>query len=232
MELRGAIRARGSRTFRDVPTLPSSSDFQRLKMKTNARRSQVRHATIEQRAVAAQERMGRAYMAKMKPGKRPSREHNGYMRLAVYLCDLTWRVMNDRHLANSIQPTRPELEQALRLYIDRYQRKFVNDHDDPQAKRPAFHRFRYIETEQADYLAASLTTSLLRDWTPDWIEERVRRGRAGGLAHGPRKATKATPAALARLAALPESLTRQQQADALGLTLATVKRLGAQLRER
>jgi hypothetical protein len=186
------------------------------------------------KAVLAQERMGRTYLAKLHPGKLPKRDHNAYARVAVYLCDLAWRVMNDRHLGGLEQPRQGELRRALRLYIDRHLGKFVRDHDDPTTRRSAFQKFRYIDTEQADYLAGSLATSLLRDWTPDWIEERVRRGHRGREVARPRGATIATADNLAALAALPgaDDMTHAQRADTLGLTVATERRLWAQYRHQ
>jgi hypothetical protein len=185
-ELRSAIRGRGSRKRLDVPPLPSYADFEFTKMKANRERSITRNASAEMKTINAQERMGRNYLAKLHPGKLPRRDHNGYMRVAIYLCDLTWRVMNDRHLADVPQPLRGELRQALRIYIDRHLSKFVREHDDPTTARPAMHKFRYIDAEQADYLADSLATSLIRDWTSDWIEERVRRGHRGREVARPR----------------------------------------------
>lgn len=230
-ELRAATKARGSRKVLSAPNLPSESDFYFAKVRANAKRSAGRHATIERKALIAQERMAQAYLAKLKPSKLPKREHNGYMRVAVYLCALAWKVMNDHCLAGIEQPSPAELEHALRVYIDRNLSKFVQERDDPTAARPPFHRFRYVETEQADRLAQSLATSLLRDWTPDWIKERQLRGGIGGR-HSKRGPSKATAANLAALAALPEGMTHAQRADALGVSLGTERRLWGQLCER
>jgi hypothetical protein len=154
-------------------------------MKTNRQRSAGRHATLEHRAFLALERMGHAYLAKLKPSKLPTREHNGYMRVAGYLCALTWRIMNDRHKNRQVQPAHGELRRALRLYMDRYLSKFLREHD-PSIKATGYQRFAFLDGEQFDYLADSLATSLLRDWTPDYIEERVRRGHRGREVARPR----------------------------------------------
>lgn len=187
----------------------------------------MRHATVDAKAAHLQDRLGREYLARLKPGKHPKREHGGYMMVAVYLCALTWRVMNDRHLADRAQPTHAQLSAALRCYMDKYLSKFLLPWD-PTARPTPYQRFAYLEDEQADYLADSLATSLLRDWKPEWIEEQQRRGTVGGLAGKPRRPTKATDEnrrKLATLRAENPGWTQVRLANELGVSVSTIKRI-------
>jgi len=85
-----------------------------------------------------------------------------------------------------------------------------------------------LKDETVETMADHAASAALRDWSADWIIERRAAGRAGGL-NSRRGPSVVTPEALEALAALPNGLTRPQQADALGMSLSSLKRLRKQL---
>lgn len=138
-----------------------------------------------------------------------------------YLQAWAFRTFNDMQGDGYAPPTH---EQVADLFEARVRERAKTWH-------PYDGRGPGLNLETVATMADKGANAALRDWSETWIAGRRTAGRKGGsLPKPPRR--KWTDANLDALAALPAGLTRQQQADALGLTLATTKRLWTALRER
>ena len=85
-----------------------------------------------------------------------------------------------------------------------------------------------LKDETVETMADHAASAALRDWSEEWIIERREAGRKGGL-NSRRGPSVVTPEALEALASLPDGLRPTQQADALGMSLSSLKRLRKQL---
>lgn len=137
-----------------------------------------------------------------------------YLDIWSYLQTWAFRTINDMQRDGYSPPT---VEQLEALFADRiFERGRVWSEYDGKASG--------ITSKDADQLAAEAAQAALRDWSATWIVGRREAGRKGGSAshRGP---SKATPANLAALAALPPGTTARQAAVALGVSISTVARL-------
>ena len=136
-------------------------------------------ASQEQQVYLFLARLAERYTTQTHPGRRPRPQHNGYLRVWTYLSTLAYRVFNDRHLAGHEQPSETTLADAISQYVETYLSKFIRSFD-PTTRPTGFERFAYIGEEQLAYLSQTLAGALLRDWTPERIDEWRRRGATGG----------------------------------------------------
>lgn len=147
-----------------------------------------------------------------------------FKRMRFYLRKLARRALNDLAKAGRPIPEIPELTDALATYV---WDEFLNLIYVPEAGGQGLgrSRFRYLNGDDGvQRVAASAARYTLEHWSADYIQEQQRRGAAGGR-RSHRGPSKATPDNRAALAGLSPGLTRAQQAQALGISESTVKRL-------
>lgn len=88
-----------------------------------------------------------------------------------------------------------------------------------------------LELGTVERLAEDAASAVLRDWSEAWIASRRAAGRTGGQ-RSRRGPSKATADALAALEALPDGMTHQERADALGVSLSTERRLWTRFQQQ
>lgn len=155
-----------------------------------------------------------------------------FARMRKHLRDVARNALNDLHLAGHPVPTLDALADALAAYVWDECGRLVYIQAPGEPRRTGRERDRQLNgAEAVERVARNAADYRLTRWTPEFIAEMQRLGAVGGSISR-RPPTKATTANLDRLAALPPGLTVAEQAEALDLSPATVKRLRNALRER
>lgn len=146
-----------------------------------------------------------------------------FRRTKFHLRRLARRALNDLAKTGHPVPELADLAEALAALVwdDYSELVYVRE---PGGEPLGRMGPRWLDGDDAvRRVAASAARYALSNWTPDYIEERQRRGAKGGR-NSRRGPSKATQANLARLIELGD-LTVAQQVAETGLTESTVKRL-------
>jgi len=154
-----------------------------------------------------------------------------FERVNLHLRRLARRALNDLHKAGEQLPDRATLAAGLALYVFEELPRLLRNQAPGETPPSGYDRWAWLDDDAVRRVAASAARYQLERWTPDYIEEQQRRASVGGSRSRPPLGIWDDPANLDALAAL-DGMTTAQQAEALGVSPATIDRGRKRLRER
>jgi hypothetical protein len=147
-----------------------------------------------------------------------------YARMRSHLRKLARLALNDRAKAGHDAPPVDDLAEALAAYVGQECRRVVLDVAPGDPRPSSREQHARLTPTALERLTLDAARYVLDRWTPDYTHEQQRRGGVGG-SRSRRGPTKATAANADKLAALPPGLTVAQQAEHVGVSERTIKRM-------
>lgn len=158
--------------------------------------------------------------------RRKSGSLTAYAKIASCLRAVAVRALGDLTSSGQSVPSVDQLAEALEAFAERRYRDLLYSQAPGEPRASGVFRWCRVDPDELARAATQAAARALkaRTWSPAGRDDLRVRAAAGG-AKGHRGPSLVTDANLARLRSLPAGLTVAEQADRLGLSIATVKRL-------